>query len=251
MDNLDLGIKFVGQSLKMRFERSRIGMAWFFIEPLVLIAILYVVFSALLRWQIDNYVPYLCIGVVVWSFFAAAVQDAGHALFAKKNLVMNATFDLRMVPLSVCIAHSIAQIISFTVMLLFMLAFHKVSFGLSWFLTPVIMGLHIVFCCGCGLLIAVLTAFMRDVLYGLPLFLMMWFYVTPIFYTQEMVPRFLTFVVRMNPMAIFIEAYRTVILGREMIGLPSWGLMIGYAVISVVIGNSFFQRNKRILVKAL
>jgi lipopolysaccharide transport system permease protein len=252
MKNIDAAISLTVQNINSRFERSKMGLAWYFIEPILFIAIFYFAFSRIMVSHIDHFVFYLCIGMIPWTFLSASLSDAARSLMHRQNIVRNTALDLRIIPLSVCLAHSVSFLISF-LLLLACLA----SVGLfplhprMFFLFPLIF-LQIVFCYGMSLLVSILSILVRDILYAVPLILMVWFYGTPIFYSPEMVPDNLSWILTYNPFRYFVDVYRAIILGtKSEIILPGLLIIGACAGSSWFVGNTLFQKKAAIIIKRL
>lgn len=252
MKDVDAAISLTVQNIKSRFERSKLGLGWYFIEPLLFIAIFYFAFSKIMVSHIDHFVFYLCIGVIPWTFLSASLSDAARSLLHRQNIIRNTALDLRIIPLSVCLAHSISFVISF-LLLLVCLAFVGL-FPLHprmFFLLPLIF-LQIVFCYGLSLLVSIVSVLVRDILYAIPLILMVWFYATPIFYTHEMVPDTLSWILVYNPFRYFVDVYRAIILGtKSEIILPGFLIIGACAGSAWFVGNTLFQKRAATIIKKL
>ena len=251
VQNLDVCLSLTSQNIKMRFERSKLGLLWYFIEPVLFIAIFYFVFSNIMVSHIDQYVFYLCAGIIPWIFFSASVQDASRCLIERQHFIRNTVLDLRVIPLSTCLAHALSFMISLAI--LFIILACAGSLRLEWsllLLVPLII-IQLFFCYGICLLFAILSVMLRDVLYSIPLVMMLCFYATPIFYTVEMVPRRLRWVVDYNPMRYFIDLYRTLILGRGDSAAAKFILLVCVAAVSFVVGTVVFRKNSANLIKKL
>lgn len=251
MNNLSIGLQLTAQNLRMRFEKSKLGITWFFIEPLISIGIFYVVFSQIMSARISHYVFYLCLGIIPWAFIGQTLQDVSGALFVKKNLIMNTALDKRIIPLSYCLAHGVSFLISLTILLGIMVAAEKVSITMSSLWLLFIVCMQFIFCYGLSLIVAILSVLVRDILYGMHLLLLLWFYATPIFYTKDMVPAHFHWIIDYNPMTLFIHMYRIVILEHTNPSLQQCGLLVLYAAGVFLLGDLIFQTFKRHIIKAL
>jgi len=90
-------------------------------------------------------------------------------------------------------------------------------------LLVVVLILNLIFTCGLGMALAVLNVFFRDLGHLLGVLLMFWFWVTPVFYSLDMIPVKLRWVFQMNPMTAYIAFYREIIFKA---GVPASSLFI-------------------------
>jgi ABC-type polysaccharide/polyol phosphate export permease len=110
---------------------------------------------------------------------------------------------------------------------------------------PFYMFLIGLFSIGIGWVFAGLQVYLRDTAQVLTVILTLWFWITPIFITEAQVPESLRIVVRVNPLAYMVRAYRDRLLSYR---LPDWKellVLAAYSLGAFVIGGLFFRHLKR------
>src|SRR3954469_21359605 len=87
---------------RARYRSQALGILWSLLNPLVQTTILSVIFShvAAFKSAIPNYPVYLLIGVVVWQFFATAINTATQSFIAQADIVKRTVFSRQIVPLA-------------------------------------------------------------------------------------------------------------------------------------------------------
>ncbi len=113
-----------------------------------------------------------------------------------------------------------------------------------WFL-PIYIVLTGMMAVGFGWIAASLNVYLRDTAQVVQVGLMLWFWVTPIFISEDLVPEKLRFLVRWNPMSHVVRGYRALLLDVEW---PRWGEIGVLAIAATVIfvtGGLFFRQLKR------
>ena len=60
---------FAFSDLKVRYKNSILGIVWSIIEPLLLLGVLFFVFSTMFKFEIENFPIYLLLGIITWNFF--------------------------------------------------------------------------------------------------------------------------------------------------------------------------------------
>jgi lipopolysaccharide transport system permease protein len=73
----------------------------------------------------------------------------------------------------------------------------------------------------------------------------LWFWITPIFISEEIIPENLRFLVRLNPLAHVVKAYRERLLSYRLPDLSELALLTAYAAGAFFIGGLFFRHLKR------
>jgi ABC-type polysaccharide/polyol phosphate export permease len=193
----------------------------------------------------DNYALFLLSGLVLWTFFAAAVQSATRSMLDNANLIRKTRFPRQLVPLSVVFAH----VVSFAAMLGLLLVINFVALSrvraTEWLAIPLCV-LFVGLVSGIGLLTASLNVLFRDVEFIVAALLVPLFFLTPVLYGLDTVSskhRHIGEVIHWaNPLAPAVQAVRApLFLGT----LPHWTdalYLVLASVISLALGAFVFLR---------
>ena len=175
------------RNIKLRYKRSVLGVLWTLLEPLMLMTILGLVFSAAFRFEVENFPVYLLPGLLLFDFFNRSTLQMIADTIESNNLASRL-----YVPRS---AFAVSSALTFLVnwmIALIPLAGIMLFFGqpITWALLTVPAGMLLtsLFALGIGLLVSTLGAFFHDVRITYQVLLTGWFYITPIFYPVEVVP---------------------------------------------------------------
>ena len=112
-------------------------------------------------------------------------------------------------------------------------------------LLPVYMLLLGIFSVGIGWIVSSLQVYLRDTAQVLTVVLTLWFWMTPIFIFEQQVPENFRFLIRYNPLAYVVRAYRERLLSYRMPELSELAILTAYALVAFVIGGMFFRHLKR------
>jgi lipopolysaccharide transport system permease protein len=235
--------KLTLREIKARYKQSFLGLFWVILNPFFLMLIMSFVFSTIMRFG-DLGVPYpvfLYAGLLPWTFFSVSLSSSMDVFFGNSSLLKKVYFPRQILVLSNLLAKAfdffLSSLIFFGLMLFF-----KVPF--SWFILffiPIYI-LHFIFTYAIALILASLNLFYRDIQYLFNLILNLWFYLTPIIYSTEYFPEKYRWIFKINPMSVFINAYRQVLLGGDW---PSWSsLAVAGAItgILLVLANLIFNK---------
>jgi ABC-2 type transport system permease protein len=105
----------VRKDLKVKYKGSTLGFAWSLANPLLLLAVYYVVFQVILPGRIPSFAIYLMSGLLVWNAFSSAVTGAATSVVGNANLVKKVRFPLPVLPLSAvgfAAVHFVLQMLS-------------------------------------------------------------------------------------------------------------------------------------------
>lgn len=246
----ELVFNLVSRDLKVRYKRSVLGVAWAFIEPLMLMLLFSTVFSYLLKIQIENYPVFVLTGVLAWSFFVTGVNYSLNSISANANLIKKIYFPKEILPLSVIIGRLVNFLLSLLILVPFFFWF-KVHLSLNILFIPVIIAVQLVLVFGLALLLSSLNTFYDDVGFLTNFIFMGLFYLTPVFYSAEMIPERFRTVYMLNPMAAVITAYRDVLLYSRLPDMGYFGLAAALSVLIFILGLSVFRRTEHIFAEVL
>lgn len=240
--------QMVRRELRQKYKGSVLGIVWYVVNPLVLMAAYALMFGVLLdAVNVDDYPLFLIVGLIVWVFFSQSLLAAAGSLLAQASLVGKVRFPRETVPASVVAV----QLVTFLALLALVT---PVAVAVRGTLDPALLLLVPLVAClfcftlGLGLVVAVLHAYYRDVEPILAAALLPWFFLTPIFFRVSDLPglqghpwaeALLRWV---NPVAPFVEAVRDVLYSGAVPGGTTL-LYVGVAAAVALLGGwALFRR---------
>ena len=199
------------------------------------------VFSTLFRFNVENYVLYLLVGQVVFTFFSEATNFAMGSILENSTLIKKVYVPKYLFPFSRVVSSCVNLLFTIPAILIMMVYtgqipnWHIISFFLP-------LTLMLIFCLGVGLILSAGVVYFRDMfhLYGVVLTGLS--YATPIFYPEQIVPEKFRFLLEYNPLYYFVRSFREVLYSG---GLPSWDntlLCLGMALLTLISGVYVFRR---------
>ncbi|HNQ17183.1 MAG TPA: ABC transporter permease [Candidatus Woesebacteria bacterium] len=231
------------REVKQRYKQSILGYAWVILNPFFQMLVMAFVFKFLLRVQ-DLGVPYaifLYAGLLPWTLFANSLGSSVNALVGNAGLLTKIYFPREIFILSTILAKMIDFFLASTVFVAMMIWYKiPITWNVLWFV-PIFL-IQMLFTYGLSLLVAAFNLFYRDIQYILGLLIMVWMYLTPVIYPTEMFPDRYRFIFQLNPMAVFVNAYRQVILGGGAPNFISLGIGLLVSVVLTIIGYLVFKK---------
>lgn len=253
--NLVLLKELTKTDFKLRYQGSVLGYLWALLRPLMMFAILYIVFAKLLRFgdEIPHYPVYLLTGTVLWSFFTECSQQGIQSMVGRGDLIRKISFPKYIVTVSATLTAVINLLINLAVVMIFALI-NGVTPSWTWLLVlPLSLELYLL-ALGISFLLGSINVKYRDIGSIWEVLIQALFYAIPIIYPVTMVAStsiLAAKVILLNPIAQVIQDMRwglitsasTTTIG--FVGLWSEFLTIGIVLVVFIIGAMAFRRRSR------
>ena len=220
----DLMLELVKRDIKLKYRRSVLGYIWSVLNPLLIMVVMTVVFSAMFKKNIENYPIYLLTGRVLFEFMRMATQNGLKSVTNNASLLKKTYIPKYIFTLSKVTSTMIDSVFSLGAFFIVMLATRSAFHWTMLYLSVIIIQVY-VFSLGLTFLLAALEVFFRDIEYILPHLL------------QVIIKGF-------NPMYYYIAAFRDITLAGR---LPGPRLVVGgwlWAFAALVLGLYVFQKKK-------
>lgn len=247
--------ELIKTDFKLRYQGSVLGYMWAVLKPLLMFAILYVVFAKVLRFgdSIPHYPVYLLVGTVLWNFFNECAQQGIHAIEQRGDLIRKLSFPKYIVVVSATSTAVINVLINLCVVIVFALI-NGVTPSLTWLLVlPLLAELYLL-ALGISLLLGAMNVKFRDIGSIWEVLMQAMFYAVPIIYPVSMVADnsvLAAKIMLLNPVAQVIQDMRYSLITHEAVTLTSlsgsiWELFsIGIVVIVLIIGILYFRKKAK------
>jgi len=234
---------FVLREIKGKYKQAVLGVAWAFLQPLVLIGVFTVVFSYFARLPSDGtpYAVFSYCALLPWQFFATVLGRGTGSLLSHQGLVRKVYFPREIIVFAV-VGSAIVDFIIGGIIFWGLLWYYGIPWTLqSIYILPVFV-VQTCFVVGIILVLSPLNVFFRDIGLVLPLVIQVWMYATPIIYPMSLVPeRFRSFYA-LNPMAGIIDAYRKILLHQSTPDLTSLSIATAVSCVTFIAGLMYFKR---------
>jgi ABC-2 type transport system permease protein len=230
--------------LRTRYKGSILGFLWTFLNPLLLLVIYTVVFSTVMRVSIPHYPVVLFISLLAWNLFAIAVQSSAGIVLRQAGFVKKIYFPREILPLAVVGGNVVNYVFSLAILIPVMFIFGYFP-TVYWFYLPLVLAMEIVMTAGFSLLFAALTVYFRDLEHIIGVFMMAWFYITPVVYTLTMIPAKYGTFFKLNPVTSVVVSYQQILYFEQPLRwkLFVYGVLFSFGILAV--GWTVFNRLSR------
>jgi lipopolysaccharide transport system permease protein len=237
----DLVRELVVRDIKLRYNRSVLGIGWSLAVPLAQLAILNFVFGVILPFHIENFTTFLFAGLLPWSWFQSSLFAVTKTTRQNKDLIQQVGFPVGILPVITVTSQFLHFALALPI-LFFLLWWEGYPLSPALVALPLVMGLQFLLTLGLSYFIVPIESLFHDTehLLGLGLFLL--FYLTPVFYSPSSIPEKYLLIYDLNPLVHLLGAYRAILM--EGVFPPLTFFLVGtvLAGILVVSGYAFYKR---------
>ena len=236
-------IELIKRDIKVRYRRSVLGVFWSFMEPLLFMIVLTVIFSTIFARSIPNYPVYLLTGRLVFSLFASSTSGSLRSIYSNAGTLKKLYVPKYIFTLGITFSNLVTFLLSLIILVAVMIV-TKAPFTPYILLAAVPTVLLVMFTIGVGLILATVTVFFRDIehLYGV--FITLLLYGSAIFYPVEIIPPQYQIILFLNPVFIYINMFRDAFLRATW--FDPLQLLYGtvVAIVALIIGIVVFYKNQ-------
>ena len=239
------------RDLRVRYSTSALGYFWSILDPLVMAAIYWFVFTQVFDRTVgaQPYIVFLLTALLPWMWFNGAISDATRAYLREAKLIRSTKIPRTIWVARLVLSKGIEFVASIPVVIIFAIV---TGATLRWeaVLLPLALVLQAVLTMGVGLIVAPLVVFFRDLERATKLALRFLFYASPIIYGLGDLPVGLHFWASFNPLAGIFSLYRSAFFPEQL----DWFAVGMASIISAVIfgvGILVFNRTERAVLKEI
>lgn len=228
---------FAITDLKIRYKNSVLGVLWSIVEPLLMLGVLFVVFSTMFKFEIEHFPIYLLSGIITYNFFKNGTSIALSSLSNRSSLITQIYFPRSIPAISSTITASIMLIVELTILGIFMVLFQFTPSLTILYLIPIYL-LAFVFVLGVSLGLSVLNVKFKDTEFIWGIVLHAGFFLTPIFYQFDFLPENVQNILQFSPMVQIVTMVHHVTLYGVFPPLNS--ILFASVSIFLVLGIGYF-----------
>lgn len=235
--------ELVKKGIRLKYRRSYLGIVWSMLEPLLTMVVLTIVFGTLYGNTDRTFPVYILAGRLLYSFFSTSTKAALKSIRANSGMIKKVYVPKYLYPLSAVIFNYVIFLISLIVLALvsLVLGIRPTIYLLQ---APAALLLILVLSYGCGMILATIGVFFRDMEYLWSVALMIVMYTCAIFYyPQKLLNSGWDWILKYNPLYCIISIFRDSLFGRPM---NTNYLLYGaaFSLVSLVLGLFCFKKKQ-------
>ena len=239
----------VVRDLKVKYQRSLLGLVWTLLNPLLTVAILVTVFTYVIRIQIVHYWAFLISGFFVWNFIQRTLYHATTILRDHASLSRSVYYPSEVLILATSLSKLMEFLLEILIVMIALVALHHHAVPSSLVLFPVIVAILLIMAIGLMFPLAVLSVLYYDLQHALPIVITSLFYISPVFYPVEMIPAAARPFYYLNPLVGVLDLFHVILYDGRWPSLTLLASVSAIALAICVAGHAVFKRYKEICVE--
>ena len=207
-------------NLRADAARYYFGYIWWILEPLLYVAVFYVVFNVILDSRRLDFLAFLMCGKLAFIWFSKSVNQASNSILANRGLVGKINMPKTLFPMAV-IHEGLYKQVTVFLLLFAVLLVYGYRPSSTWLALAPIIGVNYLMIVACSLIGACLVCLMRDFSMVIGLGMLFLMFTSGIFWDVRDLgdPEKTALLLAVNPLAFILDAYRQVLMYNQP---PDW-----------------------------
>lgn len=224
-----------------------LGFLWWFLDPLINTAILYVVTSVILRMRDDDMALNILIGLLVFRFLQSAITGGCGSLRPAFKLSERLYVPKYVFVISDVLAEAFKFAIGTAVVIALLWCLNRGD--VSALQVLIVTAVAFLFSLACASLVSVAVSLLRDLQVAIQYAFRLLFFISGTFFGLEQVPSEWQTIFLLNPFALLIQEYRTALMQPEQLNFALLGLLTVVSMMLLALGQWVLIRYDRVLPK--
>jgi len=234
--------ELVKRDFKKKYKRTMLGVAWSMLAPLLTLLVMAVVFTQFFGRSMPHYIIYMFAGNLVFFYYREATNGGMRALVDNAGIFTKVNVPKYIFLLSKSVSSFINFLLTIVIFFIFV-AIDGIAFSFKFFLLVYPVVCLLVFNIGLGLILSALYLFFKDTQYLYDLFTLMVMYLSAIFYPIDSLSDYLQQLFYLNPVFVYINYFRTIVIYNSIPSLGYHLLCAFYALIVLLIGGYIYKKH--------
>lgn len=223
--------QIIKKNFTSKYKDSFIGVLWSFLNPLIEMALLTAIFSAVFAKSIENFPVYFLTGRIVINFFNSGTKIAMRSIKANRS-IFNKIFVPRYIFALGGICSEFLNFLMSVIVLIAIMILTRAPFYPMAILSIIPIAVLFMLITGIGLMLAIVCTKFSDIEYLYKIFTSLLIYACAIFYPITSVPQPMRGYMELNPVYGIIAQFRSFVMQGQ---IPSTKLMLTTFVFSLII----------------
>ena len=237
---LDIVTVLAAKDFKLRYRNSLLGFLWSLLNPLAYMVILTLVFSLLLRSNVQNFAPWVLIGILIWRLFSVATTQSLQCIVGNPSLVNKVNIPRYLIILSDNLANLLGSSLEFIV-LLPLLVLIGVRLTAYLLFLPLLVLLEFLLVFALSLSLASLNVKYRDFYQLWEIAVQLGFFLSPVVYDVSLIPTRYQFAYSLHPVSQLIQSARELLLNAQLPTTFAIAVVLSSILVLLIAGIVIFR----------
>ena len=235
--------QLISRDFKTKYKRSVLGVFWSFLNPLLTMMVYLLIFSTIFKSSISDFPVYLLSGIIIFNFFNESVSQGMTSIVGNTNLLTKVYIPKYIFPVYKVLSSMVNVGISLIPLMLVMVI-TGVHFTKAILLLPLVLIFVMMFSMGMSMLLSASMVFFRDTQFLWTVLVMLWNFLTPIFYPESIIPIAYRTIYHMNPLFQYVYFMRTIIIDGVSPAPISYAYCLFASTFMFIMGMFVFKKTQ-------
>lgn len=239
-------IELVKTEIKLRYRRSALGVIWTMMNPILNALVLYFVFRAIFKFRTlgdIDFFPYVYSGVLLLNFFTQSISQASEQLSVYSGVLRRVNIPGEVFVISKVLGNIVNFLFAFIPLIIyFLITQHPITWKIA--LAPLVVISLTFIVAAISIFLSVIYVYFRDLQHLVPILLTLIFYLTPVFYSLDMVGGRTKEIMELNPLVNYLDSFRNYLSITGSTNYKFIGLVTLLGIILMVVSMRFMERNR-------
>ena len=232
---------FAVNDVRIRYRNSALGFLWTFLEPLLMLTVLYLVFTNIFKSNIEHYSLYILLSLIIWYMFTRGTGMGITSLIDKSSIVTKVYFRREIIVVSSNLTAFIMMSFEFIIFGIFIGIFQFTP-SLTIIYFPLVMVDLFLLTLGISMFLSILNVKFRDIQLIWQVIIQAGFFLSPIIYRLDMFPENIRKILELNPMATLLTISQDLVLYDLLPSIESVLYLTGFTIGILVLGLIVFKK---------
>ncbi|MCI3181567.1 hypothetical protein C5708_15035 [Caulobacter sp. CCUG 60055] len=239
----------VGADLRARYRRSRLGILWALLWPILFASVFTWVAINIFHQPFTTYIVYVLTGVVMWDMLGGAFNQGASALVVGEGYLRQARIPYLLFPIRTVASMAVNFVFGSIAALGVTLVLTPQAFGWTWLWWPFVLLLTVLFCVPCATFSAIANLKFRDYQHGISIVILMLWYLSPALVMRDVYERpSIKWFTDLNPFASLLDIFRDPLMYHHAPSLHDVGLVAAYTVVMWAVALIWLKIESRNLI---
>lgn len=242
----------VKREVLSRYKGSLLGVGWSFVNPMLLLIVYTFVFSVVFKARWNNAISdsktefalILFAGLIIFNFFSECINKAPSIIVSNPNYVKKVIYPLEVLPIVILLSSFYHMVISLVVWVSAYLLLYGVP-HITVFLFPFVILPLFILTLGLCWILASFGVFIRDISQIMGLLTTALLFLSPIFYSEESLPKEYQWVFFLNPLTPIVKFSRDILFFGKVPDVFTLCMMYFISIFTLVVGFVWFQKTRK------
>jgi len=231
----------VKKEIRGKYKGSFLGVLWSFVNPLLTVLVYAIVFPFILRDSQPNFVTFLIIGILPWTWFTTTISQGTSSFVMNGSILKKVYFPREILPISIVTSGLVNFLISCLIIFLFVI-FSGIGFSPYIVFLPLIILIQYILMLGMILITGSVNVYVRDAEYIIGFFINLLFYATPILYSTTLFPENVRWLFYLNPLTTIFNSYRDILFYHNLPNFNGLLIVFGFSLLLLLAGYAIYNK---------